>query len=112
MRHVGGLVPGLPPVALAAVLLAACYNPQIADGALRCSVGPNECPDGFKCSGGVCIHNASGGGGTGGRGGGGGGAGGAGGNSQMCPDPYGPYPMCAVTRPPGGCDPVCQAGCN
>lgn len=111
-------------VLAAALLSASCYNPQIADGGLKC--GPaSQCPSGFTCSrDGFCVKPSSlptgGSGGPGGMGGGaggmggmGGGAGGMGGGVMACTMPsgmYGPFPSCEASVA-SGCDPVCQTGC-
>jgi hypothetical protein len=92
--------------------MAACYNPKIVDGGLRCSA-KSECPSGYSCVGGKC--HLGGGGGSGGSGG----MGGTGGpppdgSDQMCTTPmgdYGPFKSCAP-KIADGCDPVCQAGCK
>jgi hypothetical protein len=106
------------PVALDLCLLgvlsaAACYNPQIQDGGLKC--GPaSECPSGYTCSTvdsrchkqGVAVVPLDGPGGAGG----GPGTDGAEGMCTMAVAPYGPFEGCAASTT-GGCDQVCQAGC-
>lgn len=109
----------------AALVLVACYNPQIEDGALACSAR-FECPSGFTClaTDNRC-HKAAGSGGSGGSdgtGGSGGRSDGAGGAAGRPPDGgnqicavqtgvYGPITGCA-SRIDSVCDPVCQAGCK
>jgi len=82
----------------AAAIAVACYNPEIANGKLRCSSG-GQCPEGFSCDqpSGLCFKD-----GTGGAGGNDAGAGGGGG-SDMCE----PMVVSGAT-----CDPVCQSGCG
>jgi hypothetical protein len=100
------------------LFLATCYNPQIADGGLRCSA-TSTCPSGFKCSQaeGVCRKNGTitppgGMGGVGGTGGMGGSAGDAGGATCTTPTgQYGPFPMCTPAADSMPCDLVCQSGC-
>jgi hypothetical protein len=88
-----------------------CYDPQIMTGRLTCAPAPKKaCPDGFVCSGAVCVTAGAAmrTGGTGGGGTGGAGTGGAGG---MCANPI--TPLCVPgTAAPAGCDPVCQTGCG
>jgi len=107
--HIVGLLLGLAAIG---GLGDGCYSPDVAPGKLMCAKAPAKaCPDGFVCSGTVCIKAgaASGSGGTAaGTGGSGSGTGGAGG---QCANPL--APLCSAT-PSGsaGCDPVCQTGCG
>jgi hypothetical protein len=98
-----------------AAYASGCYDPKITSGGLTCASGTKPCPDGFVCSGDVCVKAgaamSTGGvsGGTGGAGTGGSGTGGAGG---QCANPI--APLCQTT-PAGSmseCDPVCQTGCG
>jgi hypothetical protein len=88
-------------------LLGACYNPQIADGTLKCSA-LSECPSGFKCNpaDGHCYQHGGGpsdsvdsGGGT------------EAGVCTAAPGLYGPFAGCNA-QIQKTCDPVCQAGCG
>jgi len=83
---------------LVPVLLVGCYDPNIEDGSLSCSLAGKECPDGFRCnSSGLCARDGAGGKGGAGGAGGAGGMGGAGGT-----------PGTGCTLPPGGV-PVCSS---
>ena len=98
---------------------AGCYDPKITSGSLMCASGTKPCPDGFVCSGVVCVTagpaTATGGvSGTGGmgRGGTGGMPTGSGGAGGQCANPIAPLCQTPVTPPITGCDPVCQTGCG
>ena len=130
---------------LGALLLVAggalgCYNPSVADGGYKCSVGSNLCPDGFMCIAGFCrkpdagADHPSSTGGAGGAGGGGGVGGGAGGTGGVAGASGGAggtggavvdggvdtgtdagclfTPVAGCTPAAGSrlCDPVCQTG--
>lgn len=59
---------GVPLVC--AALLAACYQPSVVSGGLKCAVPPAKaCPDGFACAAGVCVDSTSHTGGAPGAGG-------------------------------------------
>ena len=71
--------------------LAACYDPNVPSGFLKCTPSSNACPEGLTCSGGVCVTMMSDGG--------------------MCAKPV--QLLCTLTAPVGAvCDPVCQSGCG
>lgn len=91
---------------LAVALLAACYNPQIDDGTLKCSA-TSECPSGFRCNpnDGRCYKNGGGPSGPADSG-----AGGSGGVCAVGQGNYGPFAGCSP-QIQQTCDPVCQAGC-
>jgi hypothetical protein len=45
-------------LAIACLLVAGCYSPNVADGKLKCSTNGNKCPDGFHCAtDGFCWKN-------------------------------------------------------
>lgn len=105
---------------LALGALAACYNPSIVDGGLRCHSTLPQCPEDFVCGGdGTCHHaNGTGTGGTGATGGKGG-SGGAGGmgtgggaTGGSCVMAAKPAATCTPTAAPGTCDLSCQTGCG
>jgi len=92
-------------MAAAATVLTACYDPKIESGNLHCALPDNACPDGFVCSGGVCLSR---------------------GDAAVadrpatdlgvpdaggCANPV--VPLCTPTTGTvtGVCDPVCQTGC-
>lgn len=107
--HMRGIC--LSVVVVVGVIAGGCYDPQIMSGRLTCAPPPGKaCPDGFVCSGTVCVK-AGATTGTGGAGGGGGrGGAGTGGAGGMCAAPI--TPLCQTATPPApGCDPVCQTGC-
>jgi hypothetical protein len=74
---------------------AACYNPHVESGRLKCAPTSGQCPDGFTCVGEFCVSNS----GTG--------MGGTGGSS--CANPI--VPLCTPVQTSDVCDPVCQTGC-
>lgn len=100
-------------VLLAALAAYGCYDPKISDK-LVCAAAPAKaCPDGFVCSGNLCVRSGAQTG-TGGRGGGTGGAGtggrATGGAGGQCPNPI--VPLCQTSSASATCDPVCQTGCG
>src|SRR6185436_10424547 len=77
-------------IALCGVAVA-CYDPNVPSGFLKCTPSSNACPEGFTCSGGVCVTPPMDGG--------------------MCTKPI--QALCALPLPTGAvCDPVCQSGCG
>jgi hypothetical protein len=92
---------------LAFVFLAACFNPRITSGSLRCAPTGKPCPDNFNCNAsGFCVTAGSPLGGTGGTAGSSGGTGG----DTSCANPV--AALCAPPGGLGGCDPICQTGCT
>jgi hypothetical protein len=112
--------------AVAIAVAAGCYDPTIAEK-FKCNTayepGSGDCPDGFHCSGGLCLRGSGGGGGGGGS------------DSGVLPDvkpdmhpdamdatsePAPEAPVCTPPMPIMGCtpdtskkcDPVCQSGCT
>jgi hypothetical protein len=96
-----------------------CFNPKIESGNLHCAPPDNACPDGFICSGGVCVTPADAAVSDLGAGGADGSASdvvddGASGDkpadAATCANPV--AALCSpVAGPTGVCDPVCQTGC-
>jgi hypothetical protein len=106
--------PGLAVMLVAALgaLSGGCYDPKITSGGLTCAPPPAKaCPEGFTCSGTVCVTEGTAPA-TGGSGGGGTGGAGTGGAGGACPNPITPLCSTATVLAAGACDPVCQTGCG
>lgn len=112
----------------AAIVVVACYNPDIDDGVLQCAPLPQkQCPDDFECrADNRCYKQGGGVGGVGGSATGGmigtGGMPGTGGMMSMggMPGVGGAGGMCVMPIPgckpsasaAAACDEVCQTGCG
>ena len=46
----------LTPIALSAVLLASCIEPDLGDVPFYCNKGDPECPDGYQCVANRCVR--------------------------------------------------------